>query len=172
MGTLHSKSLGKSGKQNWSTPRWFLKVLLTLLGYPAFSLDPCCDGPVNACGEKFFTPKQNGLKQKWFGHVFVNPPWNDIGSWVEKAKRELNNVDSITFLLPNKPETKWFEQLWQLNPTVYIVAPRLNYYDTTRGKLVSGIAFTSIVVEISKDSLKESPKVMLLKAKRSKEEKR
>lgn len=38
-------------------------------------LDPCCMGPEDAMCERFYTPKEDGLKQKWDENFIYNPPF-------------------------------------------------------------------------------------------------
>ena len=50
-----------------------------------FTLDPCATDENHKC-EKYFTKEQDGLKQSWaHERVFCNPPYSEIGKWVEKA---------------------------------------------------------------------------------------
>ncbi len=68
--------------------------------YPKGCFDPC---PVN--------PKRNGLKIKWHGNVFCNPPYSKTREWIEKAISEKKNCKSIVMLLPNWTDRKWFTLL-------------------------------------------------------------
>ena len=45
-----------------------------------FTLDPA----------PFESKTKNGLKKRWNGRVFVNPPYSDSTQWVEKAISERN----------------------------------------------------------------------------------
>lgn len=70
----------------WSTPQYFFDELNKEFN---FNLDPCCTKE-NAKCKKYFTEKENGLKQNWGGHtVFCNPPYGrEIKKWVKKAYEE------------------------------------------------------------------------------------
>ena len=62
-----------SENNKWSTPRSFFEELNKEFN---FTLDPCCTEKSALC-KKFYTPKEDGLKQSWAGErVFVNPPYN------------------------------------------------------------------------------------------------
>jgi hypothetical protein len=58
----------------------------------------------------------NGLVEPWFGDVFVNPPWDDIGPWVERAWKAWTEpvfdgltLISISMLLPgNRTHRPWW----------------------------------------------------------------
>lgn len=68
---------GNFGKSDWSLDR--LKQMFQLY------LDPCAMSKETSCCEHYFTPELDGLKQEWTENVFLNPPYNDIYTWLEKA---------------------------------------------------------------------------------------
>ena len=45
---------------------------------------------------------------KWFGNVYVNPPYSDIATWIQKAVFEYPNCNKIHMLLPAWTDRKWF----------------------------------------------------------------
>lgn len=93
----------------WQTPKSLFDNLNKEFN---FNLDPCTteDNPLGT--PKFYTKKQDGLKQSWAGNVFVNPPYNkEISKWLKKAIDELYkniSVQYVVFLLPARTDTKWF----------------------------------------------------------------
>jgi phage N-6-adenine-methyltransferase len=91
----------------WYTPRDLLAILEK--AYGKFTLDPCATAE-NAVCECFFTKEQDGLSQKWFGNVFMNPPYGrEIGKWVRKAYEETDgNCEQVVCLLPARTDTAWF----------------------------------------------------------------
>lgn len=108
-----SKVLFSSQTEEWNTPLWLFDTINNSM-YP-IDLDPCTteDNPLNTpyiCIKN----KNDGLKQDWYGNVFVNPPYNkEITKWLDKAYHELKNnrnVHRIIFLLPARTDTKWFHQ--------------------------------------------------------------
>lgn len=53
----------------------------------------------------------NGLTGRWFGRVFLNPPYSNVGDWVIKASMEaaLGDVELIVMLIPaNRTEQAWW----------------------------------------------------------------
>jgi phage N-6-adenine-methyltransferase len=81
-----------------------------------FTLDVAA-APHNAKCERFYTRADNGLEQPWDGSVWCNPPYSNIGGWVQKAWSEWFGFGSgalpsvIVMLLPaNRPEQKWWQQ--------------------------------------------------------------
>lgn len=62
--------------------------------------------------ERYFTKADDGLMQPWKGRVWCNPPFSDIGPWVDKAWHEFNEARAITIamLLPaSRTEQPWWQ---------------------------------------------------------------
>ena len=78
----------------------------------AFTLDVAA-APHNAKVPRYFTRDDNGLAQSWAGeHVWCNPPYSDVASWVRKAWREAPGCPVIVMLLPaNRCEQRWWQDL-------------------------------------------------------------
>ena len=85
----------------WITPQW------VITGIGVSDLDPCGhlpDGtnPIVKTANNYFTEKEDGLKQKWFGSVFCNPPYSDLKAWLAKCAeyhRETgNDVIALVFV--------------------------------------------------------------------------
>ena len=93
----------------WATPQYLFDALNAEF---RFTLDPCATKK-NAKCKKFFTAKEDGLKQSWKGEsVFMNPPYGrEIGKWIEKAYMTVAGEPSesiVVCLLPARTDTKWF----------------------------------------------------------------
>lgn len=65
----------KGNTDIWLTPLDLLKRI------GEFDYDPCPYHGHNTA--KFLEPK-NGLKSKWFGKVWLNPPYSEAEVWLEK----------------------------------------------------------------------------------------
>lgn len=116
-----------SSKTNeWATPQQFYDELNKEFN---FNLDPCSDGKNNKC-ERFFTKKQDGLKQNWGGsRVFCNPPYgSEIKKWVEKAYREGTKDNTLVVLLiPARTDTKYFHDYILNRSEIRFVKGRLKF---------------------------------------------
>lgn len=107
------KVLFSSQSEEWHTPKTLYYYLNAMFH---FDLDPCTteDNPLGA--RKFFTKKDNGLKQQWndVKNVFINPPYNRaIEKWLYKAQLEVYEgrvKNAVVMLLPARTDTKWFHQ--------------------------------------------------------------
>lgn len=112
---------------NWSTPFEYYDFYVNHLGY----FDPC---PLNA--------KFDGLKRSWHKCNFVNPPYSDIKSWVDKAIIELNRgSDLVVFLVPARTDTKWFRKLFPYITNIAFITGRLKF-----GNAKTGAPFPSLLI--------------------------
>jgi phage N-6-adenine-methyltransferase len=104
-----SNVLFSSDKMDWETPQWLFDLLDDQYH---FSLDVCATAH-NAKCEHYYTKKDNGLKHKWEGVVWVNPPYgHEIGDWVDRAAQQIKykRVQRIVMLLPCRTDTKWWHR--------------------------------------------------------------
>lgn len=100
-----------TGKDDWETPEWFIRLLKREFGY--IDLDPCATAE-STKAPIFFTEKENGLVQPWFGTVFVNPPYSQMAKWAAKAYSEakMGHTKNILFLCAARTDTcAWWDYL-------------------------------------------------------------
>jgi site-specific DNA-methyltransferase (adenine-specific) len=111
-----------------------------------FTLDPCASKD-NAKCERYYTKEQDGLKQKWEGRVFCNPPYGrEIGKWIKKGFDEVGggNCEIAVFLIPSRTDTKYFHEYVMRAKEIYFVKSRLKF----DGK--NSAPFPSCIVVFSK----------------------
>lgn len=101
-----------TGENEWHTPPEFLERARAVLG--VFDLDPASTFAAqrNVKAAKFFTKKEDGLKQQWQGRVWLNPPYAQplIDEFVNKLLSELMvGATSAIMLTHNYTDTKWFQ---------------------------------------------------------------
>lgn len=79
------------------------------------SLDPCSPIEPNIPASKHYSVLDNGLKMRWEGKVFVNPPYTRdfIINWIKKSIHEFEKgyASEILLLVPCDTSTKWFHRL-------------------------------------------------------------
>lgn len=76
----------------WLTPRYIIDAL------GPFDLDPCA-ATVRPwdCAQRNIIEAEDGLRQDWFGLVWMNPPYGDnLGKWFAKLIEHRNGI-SLTF---------------------------------------------------------------------------
>jgi len=78
----------------------------------SFTLDAAASHD-NALCPDYFTEDDDGLKQKWSGVVWCNPPYSNVEPWISKALAELEvkNCEMVVFLLNMDSSTRWFHEL-------------------------------------------------------------
>lgn len=122
-----SKSLFTSNTNEWATPQDFFNKLNQEF---KFNLDPCATDENHKC-DKYFTEKDDGLKQSWGGfRVFCNPPYGRaIKDWVKKAS-ESNTL--VVMLIPARTDTQYFHNYIYNKPNVEIrfIKGRLKFGDS------------------------------------------
>jgi len=114
----HQSAVGKS--QSHFTPRWILDRL------GEFDLDPCAGSPRPWNIAKVnFTEADNGLRQKWEGRVFCNPPFNQyiVCDWVYRMAQHGNGV----LLIHARTETAWFSKVWNYASSIIFLDVRLRF---------------------------------------------
>ena len=101
-----------SDSHEWYTPQNIIDY--TIKVFDKIDLDPCSDGAKNIPASNYFTQEDDGLKQIWFGKVYMNPPYgNEIGKWIHKLKESYKDEDikEAIALVPSRTDTEWFREL-------------------------------------------------------------
>lgn len=104
------------GPVEWYTPAHVVDFAADVFGNE-INLDPASCEAANKIvdADHFFDIEANGLAKPWFGKVWINPPYDNVGPWVEKmiAEYENGNIDSAILLVNANTETVWFSKLWK-----------------------------------------------------------
>ncbi len=98
----------RSRSDMWVTPQDLFDELNVEFG---FDLDVSAL-PENAKCPRFFTPKEDGLKQEWAGTCWMNPSYGPtVGKWIEKARQSAEeNGATVVSLLPARTDTAWWHE--------------------------------------------------------------
>lgn len=101
----------------WTTPK-DIYDFFSGLGY----FDPC---PVN--------PLFDGLSVEWGKKNFINPPYSQIGDWVNRAVRDYNyrKFDKTWFLVPARTDTRWFNFIYSFCDYVIFITGCLKFGDSS-----------------------------------------
>jgi len=120
-----SNHIGKT--DIWLTPKWIPEKLGT------FTLDPCAQkGWEHAENNNY----SNGLELKWFGRVWLNPPYSNIDLWVKKLT-EHNHGVLLCFV---RSDTRWFQHALLHATSIFFFKKRVKFIreDLTEPKSSSG----------------------------------
>ena len=97
----------RSKTDEWETPTACFNQLDEEF---AFTTDVAAH-PDNAKCEHFYTPHQDGLKQKWEGDCWMNPPYGlALRQWVKKAQESAQAGAAVVCLLPVRSDTSWWHE--------------------------------------------------------------
>lgn len=114
----------------WETPPELFRALDEEYG---FTLDVCANEENKKC-EKFFSRAEDGLKQKWSGVCWCNPPYGrEVGAWVAKAAKEAGERTTVVMLLPARTDTKWFHRYIYGHAEVRFLPGRLKFGGSKNG---------------------------------------
>ena len=91
---MRTAPIFSSIRQNWKTPDVVLADLNLEFG---FDFDPCPSDPTF-----------NGLECEWGSCNYLNPPYSQIKTWLEKALTEQKKGKTTVALLPSRTGTDWF----------------------------------------------------------------
>jgi|SRR5665213_1388762 len=106
----------------WLTPPELVKKL------GDFDLDPCTPiKPPFLHAKENFSIKEDGLTKKWFGRVYMNPPYGKgMEKWIEKLKMHGNGIA----LIFARTETKcFFNHIWNDAQAVLFLKGRIKFYN-------------------------------------------
>ena len=138
---MNTAAMFSSKTSEWETPQDFFDKLNKEFN---FTLDPCAT-PQNAKCKKFYTIKEDGLKQNWQGEtVFCNPPYGRaIKDWVRKCYEESKKPNTIVvMLIPARTDTSYFhDYIYKKAKEIRFVKGRLKF-----GNSKNSAPFPSMVV--------------------------
>ncbi len=112
MPAAHNHRAQGTGENEWYTPPDHIERARAVLG--AFDLDPASSEHANKTVQaaRFFTMEEDGLRQEWFGRVWLNPPYSQphIAQFMEKMASEYKSgrVKEAIVLTHNYTDTAWF----------------------------------------------------------------
>ena len=102
-------------RQDWRTPKAFYQALNAEFN---FDHDPC-------------PPKAgfDGLARAWGKVNFINPPFDRIAKWVEKAYQEHLGGAICVLLIPSRTDTRWWHDFCMKASEIRFIKGRLCYDD-------------------------------------------
>lgn len=153
----HKARKKKLTRSDWGTPSKILDLVRKL---GRIGLDPCWNKHCLTKPQHYFTKKDNGLTQIWYGYglVYGNFPYERSGNariynWIEHAlaqAKRFSKRDSLVMLLPVSTDTKWWKLLLDsgLKLSFCFIHGRLRYLKPLTSVEGRTASFPSVVVYI------------------------
>ena len=137
------------------TPAYIIELARTVMG--SIDLDPASCETANKVvkASQYFTMKEDGLKQDWYGNVWMNPPYKKflIDSMVEKIFSSERLKQAIVLTL-NNTDSLWGQTLLKKGSITLFPKGRVRFLDETLKELPStpfqGTMITGYKVDIEK----------------------
>jgi hypothetical protein len=137
---------GLTGEVEWYTPGSYLDAAVAVMG--GIDLDPASsEAAQNHVGATaYFTRDDDGLAQRWYGRVFLNPPYamptireftaKMVTSWTD------GDMDEGILLTNNATDTEWFHMAARACAAVCFTRGRISFLQARDGELLEKTAPT------------------------------
>ena len=108
---------------DWITP----KYIVDAFGVGWFDLDPCASVTQPwSCARKAFTIEQNGLMYKWWGNVWLNPPYGPrISTWI---RRLVDHGEGVAFIFARTETEYWQKYIFPTADAFLFVDGRVHFF--------------------------------------------
>lgn len=106
---------GHKGKTDtWLTPLWIINAL------GEFDLDPCGFYGHKTAKEIMLT---NGDGLEWNGRVWLNPPYSEVGRWLDMLAEHRRGI-ALVFA---RTDTKWAQRHFEHADSVFFMKGRIKF---------------------------------------------
>lgn len=122
-----------TGEQEWYTPEKYIEAARRVLG--VIDLDPASSllSQKVVQARYFYTSYTNGLQKKWYGKVWMNPPYTQplISQFIYKLLREISygDVCEAILLTHNYTDTTWFHKAQNSAQKICFTRGRIRFLD-------------------------------------------
>ena len=149
-----------SSSDNFYTPGWLVDQI-NYFYEGSIDLDPCADPLKRIPADKHYCFHDNGLKQKWKGNIFCNPPYSrsrstSIDRWLAKTMLAYEEGHEVLLLLPTNLDTKWGQSILDSNQKkgdckILFVRGRIKFLNSDYSISKSPGRFSSILVYFGRE---------------------
>ena len=128
-------------RNEWATPQHFFDLLSKEFG--GFQRDLAASEDNTKCS-KYYDKSTDTLKKQWKGRCWLNPPYNNIRPFLQKAyESSVENGATIVCLVPASTGTKWWWD-YALKGEIRFWPGRLQF--TCGGKTTGSAPFASAII--------------------------
>jgi ParB family chromosome partitioning protein len=100
----------------------------------SIDLDPASSELANrtVLATEYFTKQMDGLQQKWYGNVWLNPPYSQplMSQFSDAIVGKCAEYEQAIILVNNATETQWFQQIAGIADVICMVKGRIKFIDT------------------------------------------
>lgn len=120
-----------SGENEWYTPSDIIESARKVL--QNIDLDPASSELANrtVMADKFYTKEDDGLRQKWHGNIWLNPPYSQplISQFSDAVINKRAEYNSAIVLVNNATDTQWLHQMMDVCDAICFVHGRIKFID-------------------------------------------
>lgn len=146
-----NKGIGGHQSANNITCQWLTPPeIIQAMG--SFDLDPC--SPANRpwdTAKNHYT--EDGLNKKWFGRVWMNPPYGKpkiITPWMKKLSEHGNGIT----LIFARTETKmFFNYVWEMADSILFIRGRLHFYNIEGQRAKKNCGAPSVLIAYGEENM-------------------
>lgn len=145
-----------SGETGYITPRYILDAARRTMG--GIDLDPASSAKANEFveAERYFTERDDGLKQRWGGRVWLNPPYTRaiLSAFVDRLTEHLDSrhVTQACLLVNNSTDADFFHRALNHAVAFCLLAGRVRFHladgSPTHGSPIQGQVILYFSAEI------------------------
>lgn len=131
----------KQKSNEWYTPARYVDAAREVMG--GIDLDPASCYIANELvkATNYYTEEMDGLKQRFYGKVWCNPPYGKINNkstidlWIRKIIREyrLGNVEQAVLLTTCDSDNSWFQLFWDF--LICFTDHNVHFFKPINGKI-------------------------------------
>jgi ParB family chromosome partitioning protein len=145
--------LAEASRNEWYSPPEVIEAARQAMG--GIDLDPASCAVANQIvqADRFYSLKEDGLRQPWFGRVWLNPPYAKLAPrFVSRFAEQFRAgaVQQGVLLLGTHHETTdWFRALSRLGPIKCVPSRRLQF-SGSRTRPMHGSVLLGIGVDVER----------------------
>lgn len=138
-----------SAENEWYTPAQYILLARGVMG--SIDLDPASSEQAQETVDAnlYYSIEDDGLSKKWFGNVWLNPPYakNAIGKFASKLCEHYSSGDisQAIMLVNNATDTVWFQYISKYMSAICFVAGRIKFFDASGRQVNSPLQGQSFI---------------------------